>query len=242
MKDLSLREDHGVFWFALALSLALHVLILKFPLSADYALDKFIPKDFFLELGSFDTLGEPDRPIDLDNIRQESGFLKDGLPSAYVRVTDAASYLAGHPKEFMEALKAVVKKLSEEEFLSEDKDGDIFETVDTEQKLIDQYKKMCAQKITRHVWYPNMAHVSGYQGQVVLALSVDTAGALLSYAVFLHSDYSILDAAALDAVAKAVPFDPFPEGLSLKKLSFYMTITYDLESINEYGGMSDALR
>jgi TonB family protein len=74
------------------------------------------------------------------------------------------------------------------------------------------YVKTCLIQIIGHVTYPKMAKVRNQEGVVVLAVTIDGAGAPSSIAVETSSGVQSLDDAAVDAAKAVGNFPPPPEG------------------------------
>lgn len=80
------------------------------------------------------------------------------------------------------------------------------------------YASGVRQSITRHWQLPDSQRISGLE--TVIALVVDKTGKVLSLEVEKKSGNSLFDEAALRAVRRAEPLDPFPDAIQANQLEF----------------------
>jgi len=92
----------------------------------------------------------------------------------------------------------------------------------------DVYKNALWSSIAKHKKYPRIAQMRGWQGEVMLELSIDGNGKLLNKQITKSSGYNVLDEEALNIVEKAVPFDPPPEVLKGTRFTIKLGIPFKL--------------
>jgi protein TonB len=69
----------------------------------------------------------------------------------------------------------------------------------------------------------------GWQGEVIVELSLDGNGKLKSKRILQHSGYESLDQQALEMVDKAMPFPAPPEALRGSSFTIKVPIPFKLE-------------
>lgn len=84
--------------------------------------------------------------------------------------------------------------------------------------------------ISKHKKYPRIAQARAWQGEVILELSLDGNGNLLSKTIIQKSGYDVLDQQALEMVDKAIPFPTPPESLRGTSFSIKVPIAFKLEA------------
>jgi protein TonB len=84
--------------------------------------------------------------------------------------------------------------------------------------------------ISKHKKYPRIAQARAWQGEVILELSLDGDGNLLSKTIIQKSGYDVLDQQALEMVDKAIPFPTPPESLRGTSFSIKVPIAFKLEA------------
>lgn len=94
--------------------------------------------------------------------------------------------------------------------------------------LLASYAGRVKSAILRHKQYPALAERLGHEGAVKVSFVLDAAGGLSSATVSNSSGYDELDAAALDAVQAAAPFDEFPAGVDQHTLKLSVTLKFAL--------------
>lgn len=94
----------------------------------------------------------------------------------------------------------------------------------------DGYRTRIRQAIDKHKHYPRMARRLGLEGRVVVAFTVEADGRLAGVRVVESSDSELLDEAALEAVRKAAPFPPFPDGVERQQWDFTLPLSFLLDS------------
>ncbi|HSH54226.1 MAG TPA: energy transducer TonB [Methylotenera sp.] len=83
--------------------------------------------------------------------------------------------------------------------------------------------------ISKHKKYPRIAQTRGWQGEVIVELSLDGNGNLKSKRIIQHSGYDSLDQQALEMVDKAMPFPAPPEALRGSSFTIKVPIPFRLE-------------
>lgn len=84
--------------------------------------------------------------------------------------------------------------------------------------------------ISKYKKYPRIAQARAWQGEVILELSLDGNGNLLSKTIIQKSGYDVLDQQALEMVDKAIPFPTPPESLRGTSFSIKVPIAFKLEA------------
>lgn len=83
--------------------------------------------------------------------------------------------------------------------------------------------------ISKFKKYPRIAQSRGWQGEVVIELSLDGNGKLKSKKIIQNSGYEVLDQQALEMVDKALPFPEPPEALRGSGFTIRVPIPFKLE-------------
>jgi protein TonB len=94
----------------------------------------------------------------------------------------------------------------------------------------DQYGNTLWGAISKYKKYPRIAQQRGWQGEVIVELSLDGNGKLRSKQILQSSGYDSLDQQALEMVEKALPFPPPPEALRGSNFTIKVPIPFKLES------------
>lgn len=94
----------------------------------------------------------------------------------------------------------------------------------------DAYKNALWSSIAKHKNYPRIAKMRGWQGDVILELSLDGNGQLLKKSVIKSSGYDVLDEEALRMVEKAVPFAIPPTALRGNNFTIRVPVPFKLVS------------
>jgi protein TonB len=94
----------------------------------------------------------------------------------------------------------------------------------------DQYGNTLWGAISKYKKYPRIAQQRGWQGEVVVELSLDGNGKLKSKQILQSSGYDSLDQQALEMVEKALPFPQPPEALRGSNFTIKVPIPFKLES------------
>lgn len=95
---------------------------------------------------------------------------------------------------------------------------------------ISNYAKAVQQKIAARISFPLQAKEQGWQGQVVLLLTIFSDGTLGDVAVEQSSGYSIFDNDALNTAKIVAPFDPFSVEMEQDELTISIPVTYNQEA------------
>ncbi len=83
--------------------------------------------------------------------------------------------------------------------------------------------------ISKFKKYPRIALTRGWEGKVIVELSLDGNGKLKSKKIIQNSGYEILDQQALEMVDKALPFPEPPEALRGSGFTIRVPIPFKLE-------------
>ncbi|HSI37657.1 MAG TPA: energy transducer TonB [Methylotenera sp.] len=83
--------------------------------------------------------------------------------------------------------------------------------------------------ISKHKKYPRIAQTRGWQGEVIVELSLDGNGNMKSKRIIQHSGYDSLDQQALEMVDKALPFPAPPDALRGSSFTIKVPIPFKLE-------------
>ncbi len=94
----------------------------------------------------------------------------------------------------------------------------------------DQYGNTLWGAISKYKKYPRIAQQRGWQGEVIVELSLDGNGKLRSKQILQSSGYDSLDQQALEMVEKALPFPAPPEALRGSNFTIRVPIPFKLES------------
>ncbi len=84
-------------------------------------------------------------------------------------------------------------------------------------------------KIAEAKFYPGIARDRGYEGQPVVAFTLNRRGELLELNLEKPSGYSVLDEAALQAVKAARPYPNIPKLLKTNSIRFKLPVSFILE-------------
>jgi len=84
--------------------------------------------------------------------------------------------------------------------------------------------------IEKHRYYPRLARLRGYEGRVVLEVSIEASGNLQEVRVLETSGHRILDRAAQRMIRESSPFPPPPRVLGPFPLRLRIPIRFELRS------------
>jgi len=96
-------------------------------------------------------------------------------------------------------------------------------------KILGEYTRKVRDKIAQVKRFPRLARDRGYEGQPVVAFTLNKDGSLLGYSLAVTSGHSILDKSALETVKKAVPYPGIPGKLNLETINLKLPISYILQ-------------
>lgn len=91
------------------------------------------------------------------------------------------------------------------------------------------YAEQLARAIAKHKQYPRIAQMRNWQGEVLINLTLDDNGNVLSSHVERSSGYDVLDRQALAMVSKAAPFQMPPDELKGGQLNTQVPISFKLQ-------------
>ncbi len=100
---------------------------------------------------------------------------------------------------------------------------------ETEGDVSAGYMDLLKSRIFNSWEYPAEAVNTGREGVVKIMFVLDAAGRLTDIGVVKSSGYETLDAAAVDAIAKAGPFGPFTDDIEGQSLKITGSFCYVLE-------------
>jgi protein TonB len=84
--------------------------------------------------------------------------------------------------------------------------------------------------LERYTRYPRMAGWRKPEGVVMMRVSFDRTGHVLSAAVSRSSGYAVLDEAALDAVERADPLPAFPDTMPQSKMTLNIPVRFNIKN------------
>jgi protein TonB len=88
-----------------------------------------------------------------------------------------------------------------------------------------EYVKTVHDSVARATVYPKMAKLRGQEGKVSCLVKIAATGALIDGSVDASSGTTALDQAALDAIKRAAPFPPPPNGDATLKFSLTFALS-----------------
>jgi len=91
------------------------------------------------------------------------------------------------------------------------------------------FSRKVRQKIAKARFYPRFARRRGWEGNPVVAFTLNREGGLLDLSLKSTSGHKILDQAALDSVKKGAPYPRIPEPLNMDSYSFILPINFVLD-------------
>jgi protein TonB len=96
-------------------------------------------------------------------------------------------------------------------------------------ELLLQYEGMIRLLIDRHKEYPYQARRQDQEGRVGVRFVLSRRGELVGEPVLdKKSRYRLLNASALEAVKRAIPYPPFPPEFPEEELVFSVTLAFSL--------------
>jgi len=101
-------------------------------------------------------------------------------------------------------------------------------TTQQEKTLLKQYLQEVAAKINAVKKYPRNARRKGWEGTVVIKLSILPTGKVEKVVIANKSQYNALNKAALQAIEKAQPFPEFYQGLTSQSIIVNVPIQFTL--------------
>jgi protein TonB len=96
-------------------------------------------------------------------------------------------------------------------------------------KLVGGYVRKVARTVARHRYYPRLARRNGLEGVVILKLTIDEDGTLLSVEVEQSSGHGVLDRAAMEALRELEALPRPPRALGWKRKQLRVPVRYNLE-------------
>lgn len=93
---------------------------------------------------------------------------------------------------------------------------------------LDTYLQNILRKIEREKYYPRQARSRGHEGKTSIRFLLQVDGHIAAPIVQRRSGYAILDHAALQAVKRAAPFPPRPEGERNGVIPLEITLAFQL--------------
>jgi protein TonB len=119
------------------------------------------------------------------------------------------------------------REVSEEEAWKKDQAKSLqqFKT-EAEKKLFLTYYELLSLSVKSRLVYPREALQKKEGGAAYLVFTLDAKGYLKHLTLRKGTGSAVLDQAAFDAVRKASPFAPFPDGLEEKTVDFYLVIYF----------------
>ncbi len=96
--------------------------------------------------------------------------------------------------------------------------------------VITDYAKAVQQKIADRISFPYQAKEEGWDGVVMLSLTILSDGTLNDASVKESSGHDIFDMDALNTAEIVAPFDPFPVELEMDELTISVPVAYSQEA------------
>lgn len=96
-------------------------------------------------------------------------------------------------------------------------------------KLVGGYVRTVARTVAEHRYYPRLARRKGMEGVVVLKLTIDARGTLLSVEVEQSSGHGVLDRAAVKALRELEALPPPPEALNWEQKQLRVPVRFNLK-------------
>jgi protein TonB len=96
-------------------------------------------------------------------------------------------------------------------------------------QLLGRYGLGLKGQMKRYMAYPRAARENNWEGKLELVLVIGANGMIADIVVLKTSGHAILDKAAMDAVRKAKPLVPIPEGLKGREFRLEMPIEFNLK-------------
>ncbi|MFV8781588.1 energy transducer TonB [Microbulbifer sp. SA54] len=97
-----------------------------------------------------------------------------------------------------------------------------------QQGVSDQYEIILTKHTIKNIRYPKRAQVKGWEGDVLLQISINQHGEVQDIQVVEESSYSSLNREALRSVERANPYPAIPASLGTDKYSFTVPISFKL--------------
>lgn len=91
---------------------------------------------------------------------------------------------------------------------------------------LENYVAAVRSKINKAIFFPKQAQDAGWEGNVVLGLSLNASGELKEVKIVKSSGYKILDDAAQDIAVRLAPYPPFPPEVKSKELLVDVPIVF----------------
>lgn len=90
------------------------------------------------------------------------------------------------------------------------------------------YVSLLLARIASHRYYPRLARIRGYEGRVILVVTIGASGELVDLRILKGSGHRVLDRAALRMVRRATPFPAPPPTLGPFPRKFTIPIRFEL--------------
>ena len=100
----------------------------------------------------------------------------------------------------------------------------ILDNVDLAQ-LQSEYKIAAAEQVERHKRYPQSLQRRGFEGKVLVTVSINRNGEFSEPPSVIHTDNIRLNKEALASIRRAAPFPPFPDEMAKIRETWEMVIT-----------------
>ena len=103
-------------------------------------------------------------------------------------------------------------------------------SLDTKDKRYASYTSLIKKEIMTHWRYPTEALAYLMEGKLTVLFSLASDGKMTYISITEASGHDILDKEVIRAINSAVPFPPFPESITVKRLNIKATFDYRLTS------------
>jgi TonB family protein len=103
-------------------------------------------------------------------------------------------------------------------------------SLDTKDKRYVSYTSLIKKEIMTNWRYPTEALAYLMEGKLTVIFSLASDGKMTDISITKGSGHDILDKEVIRAINNAVPFPPFPESITVKRLNINATFDYRLTS------------
>lgn len=97
-----------------------------------------------------------------------------------------------------------------------------------QKKLNQKYGLILHRHISKRKSYPRFARKAGLEGRVLVKITVDSTGRILTVKVYESSGHEVLDNSTLDTIRDLERFPMPPQGLTWNKKTFVLPVSYKL--------------
>ncbi|MGD9157395.1 MAG: TonB family protein [Desulfobacteraceae bacterium] len=130
----------------------------------------------------------------------------------------------------VEKLEELEKENSLKKLLDAGKDSEETISLDTKDKRYISYTRLLQKRLSSYWGYPKKAKEQLMEGKSHVLFSLSRDGQLIAVSITGSSGHEILDREGVDTIIRSVPFPPFPDSITVRRLNINVSFEYRLTS------------